>query len=152
MTRAAQIVYSLALLAGLLAGVLLGSPIGTSNAHFFWDGMMDTSPGELRQFAILQSLHASPDQGKSALLTYVDLLQQLEAVQPERRQSLELVDCYVRLGILEKQSGNDEKAHAWFESARKLEAPAPASKSSDAELENAILKLDQLKQQHGLMY
>lgn len=152
LTRAAKIVYSLALFAGFSAGALLGFQRGTSNAEFYREEIADVSPLELRQFAILQSLHANPDQGRTALLTYLDLLEQLETVRPDRKQLSELAECYVRLAILEKQSGNEAQAHAMFERARSLEGSSKAAKSSDTELENAILRLDQLKEQHGLMY
>lgn len=152
MTRAAKIVYGLALIIGLSVGGLFGFLGNKSTLKSIHDGVRLTAPNELDAFSFLQYRHADVNHAKAALLTDADLLQRLEAFDPNKGEKFQLTSTYTRLALLEDSLGNAQASREYMAKARNWYRAAGGREQdySDSQMKAASNAFDERREQIGV--
>jgi hypothetical protein len=114
MTPAAKITYLAAILMGLSVGVFFGYKNTKGILQSMADGRYITAPFELSEFSRMQYKYADQEHGSAALLSYANLLEEMEKLKPERGRKVELTSTYTRLALLQDAAGNEQQSHAYM--------------------------------------
>lgn len=145
MTKAAKIVYLVALAIGLAAGSVAGLLTTMSRLRLSDEATRNIAPRMLYDFSLVQYQYADAAHARDAAQFAVSFLKELEDVQPAREQEIELAASYTRLAILTDQAGDSEQSHALLSDARRYFKSAGGREYSDAQMKAWLKALDDLR-------
>jgi hypothetical protein len=143
MTPAAKITYVVAVILGLVGGLLVGFRAGTSASISLFDAQRMAATAELTDFSYMQYKHADPQNAKEALLTCAKFLEEMEQEKPDNMQKHDLVLAYARLAVLEDAGQNAEQSQAYMNQARSWNKASGGPDFSDIEMKAVLKKLDE---------
>src|ERR1700674_3711120 len=109
MTRAAKVIYLAALIIGLSAGLLLRYRSSMSLLESYEEIRLTMPPFALEDFSREQYKHADLEHARAALLTYANLLEEMEKAKGEKSLKVVLSVTYARLALLEDGATNLEQ-------------------------------------------
>lgn len=141
MTRAARMVYSIALVAGLAAGLYIGFQTAERQALLSDDFHILPATVAFSEFSFLQYRHAESVHAKAALVSYADFLQTLQRCFPSFDVKKDLVFVYTRLAILADEGHDEVESKQWMEKVHALNAK-PMGNRSDAEIKSVLKRFD----------
>jgi hypothetical protein len=142
MTLAARITYIAALFIGLSVELLFGYRSSTDFLKTSGDMRFTTAPWALRDFSQEQYGHADFEHARLALLSYADLLEEIEKAKPDKTHENELSITYTRLALLEDDARNLQQSQEFMTKARSWYVPSGGRNLSDSEMKAALMKFD----------
>lgn len=143
MTQAAKITYFLALLIGLSIGAFFGFQAVALALKTYYTSRQLTAPKVLSDFSYLQYSHADPEHAKTALQTFASFLEEMEKLNPEKRQEQDLAFTYTRLALLEDAADEPEQSHTLMTKARYWYASSRGRDYSETEMKAMLKTLDE---------
>lgn len=150
MTPAARLVYGLALVIGLSFGALFGFWWDAGRLKSYYSAIRVTAPTELDGFSFMQYRHADAEHARSALLTFAGFLEKLEALSPDKGQSLRLATTYTRLAVLEDEANNPQASRDYMAKAQYWYTAGGGQNRSDSEMKAAVKAWDERLDQLGI--
>jgi hypothetical protein len=142
MTRAAKIVYSGALILGLLAGAFAGFHDECPMLKHFEESTETMMPQSVTDFWYLQYKYADPADAKAALLSSAALLEEMCAANPKAEPKGEVGEIYAHLAMLADAENNPAASREYMIQARSWWANLKDRDISDDELKAAVKKMD----------
>jgi hypothetical protein len=144
MTPVAKIAYLTALLIGVSVGLFFGYRNRIDLLKNYGESRFLTAPLVLSDFSKEQYAHADFEHATAALLTYADLLEELEKAKPEKAHKVELSMAYTRLALLEDDARNPEQSHEFMTKARYWYTPQHGGRDlSESEMKAALKRFDE---------
>jgi hypothetical protein len=144
MTRAARIVYSVALVMGLSLGLTIGLWNATTRLRIAADAEVDTAPAWLDDFSYVQYKYATPEHATAALTTTIRLLEELEQSHPAKPQEIDLAVAYTRLAMLADAS-DSAQSKTLMAKARYWHVTSGGRDYSDEEMKARLLASDRVR-------
>ena len=145
MTKAAKIVYLVALAIGLAAGSAAGFLSTMNRLRFSDKATRDIAPRLLYDFSLIQYQHADAGHARDAAQLAVNFLTELEDLQPAGEQEIELAASYTRLAILADQAGDPERSRVLLSEAGRYFKSASGRDYSADEMKAWLKALDDLR-------
>lgn len=142
-----RIIYALAFIIGLTIGGFFGFRWSADLLKINYDARRLTVPRELGDFSFMQYRYADVEHARTALLTYADLLQKLEVLDPNRGEKLELANTYTRLALLEDSANNGQASQNYMANARYWYTVGGGQDHPDSEMKAGVNALDERFQQ-----
>jgi hypothetical protein len=143
MTRPVKLVVSFALL-GIIIGLAVGLAVARLKAddtNFLRVASVGMTPSD---FSSLQFEHADGIHARQAVILEINLLSDLNRLQPDRRDAWGIWLTYARLGLVEKSLGNITASREAFDQAEVWYGRRhPGHKFTDDELKQSVKNLDQ---------
>jgi hypothetical protein len=147
MTRAAKVTYFAALLIGFSIGAFFGFQTTAPMLKAYYDARQETAPMAFNRFSYLQYSYADAAHARAALQTFASFLEELEKLNPKKRQEQELAFTYTRLALLEDATDNSPQSHALMTKARYWYVASGARDYSESEMKTMLKSLDEHLQQ-----
>jgi hypothetical protein len=142
MTQAAKIVYLAALFIGVSVGVVFGYKTTLPILGAYGESRHSVAAVALSDFSQMQYMYADPQHAKAALLTFADLLEQMQRQKTEKALMVDLRLTYTRLALLEDRGNNPEQSHAYMTKARYWNSAVGGKDYSESEMKAALARFD----------
>jgi hypothetical protein len=142
MTRAARLIYTIAILGGLFLGSFLGFHRTTLRLNAESEAQRSIAQLELADFSGIQYRHADHDHARAALLMYENFLEQMEKTKSESILKLNLSITFTRLALLEGLAHNREQSRAYMNEATSWCAAGGRRDCSESELKKKTEEFD----------
>jgi hypothetical protein len=102
-------------------------------------------PFALEDFSREQYKHADLEHTRAALLTYANLLEEMEKAKGEKSLKVVLSVTYTRLALLEDGATNLEQSRAFMAKARYWYLAYGGRDMPESEMKAALIKIDDLQ-------
>jgi len=145
MTRAAKVTYLAALFIGLSVGLLREYRSSMSLLKSYHEIRFTIPPYALEEFTREQYKHADLEHARAALLTYANVLEEMEKAKADKTWKMELSLTYARLASLGDGAADLEQSRAFMAKARYWNLANGGRDMPDSEMKAALLKIDEVK-------
>lgn len=150
MTPAARILYISALVIGLSVGGFYGFLQDASLLKFYYGSRGLTATVGLADFSYMEYRYADASHARTALLNFAALLEDLQAVSPDKGEQVQLAGTFARLALLEDSANDAQASEDFMVKARYWYAASGGKVNSDAQMKAALNARDKRLEQFGL--